>query len=331
MANDTLYIRGVGTALAPRVPVTDGDHPPELVAGTGMATVAVSTGESGPELAAAAALAALADAGVGGAELDLVAHADVYHQGHDLWSPSSYVQRAAGARNAISLEIRQMSNGGMAAIEFAGAYLALRDLELALVSTGDRFAAPGFDRRRSDPGTVYGDGGTALVLSRTGGFAVFRSFEQVSEPELEGMHRGTDPFGAAPFAVRPRVDLDPLKKDFLAGTSTLAVVEQVRRAQELVVTRALEAAGVKVSDIDWFVLPHFGRRRLGSTFLRPFDIDVERTTWALARTVGHLGAGDQIAGLAHLRERDLLRTGDAVLLAGVGAGFSWSAAVAEVL
>ncbi|MEV0358718.1 ketoacyl-ACP synthase III family protein [Nocardia sp. NPDC050697] len=331
MANDTLFLRGVGTALGPRTPVTGSDHPSELVAGTGMTTVAVSAGESGPELAAAAAAVALADAGITGAELDLVAHSDVYYQGHDLWSPSSYVQRAAGAGAAISVEIRQMSNGGMAAIDFAGAYLARRDLELALISTGDRFAAPGFDRWRSDPGTVYGDGGTALVLSRTGGFAVFRSFAQVSEPALEGMHRGTDPFGAAPFAVRPRVDLEPLKRDFLAGTSTLATVEQVRRAQELVVTRALDEAGVKISDIDWFVLPHFGLRRLGSTFLRPFDIDIERTTWSLARTVGHLGAGDQIAGLAHLRERDLLRTGDAVLFAGVGAGFSWSAAVAEVL
>ncbi|MET8650109.1 MULTISPECIES: ketoacyl-ACP synthase III family protein [Nocardia] len=335
MANDSIYISGIGTALAPRRPISDavasGECPPKIADANRIESVAVSEGPSGVELAATAARAAIADAGVDGARIDIVAHSNVYYQGHDLWSPSAYIQHAAGAADAVAVEVRQMSNGGMAAIDLAAAYLGARDGDLALVTTGDRFAAPGFDRFISDPGTIYGDGGTAVILSRTEGFAVFRSFVQAADPTLERMHRGDDPFGVAPFSVRPRVDLDPLKKAFLTGSNVLPNVEKVRRGQERVIARSLDDAGVKISDIDWFVLPHFGSRRLRSTYLRPFDIDVERTTWSLARTVGHLGAGDQLAGLAHLRERDLLRGGDAVLFAGVGAGFSWSAAVAEIL
>lgn len=335
MANDSIYIRGVGSELAARRPISDavasGQCPPKIAERTGIESVAVSERASGVELAAAAAHNALRDAAIDGSRIDLIAHSNVYYQGHDLWSPSAYIQRETGAVDAVAVEIRQMSNGGMAGIDLAAAYLTGRDRDLALVTTGDRFAAPGFDRWISDPGTIYGDGGTALILSRTSGFAVFRSFVQIADATLEAMHRGADPFGVAPFSVRPRVDLDPLKKAFLAETNVLATVEKVRRGQERVIARSLDDAGVKISDIDWFVLPHFGLRRLRSTFLRPLNIDIERTTWDFARTVGHLGAGDQFAGLAHLRARDLLRTGDAVLFAGVGAGFSWSAAVLEIL
>ncbi|MGV9823244.1 ketoacyl-ACP synthase III family protein [Nocardia xishanensis] len=335
MANDSIYIRGVGSALAARLPISGavaaGQCPPEIADATGIESAAVSDHAAGVELAAAAARAALTDAGADPARIDLIAHSNVYYQGHDLWSPSAYIQREVGAVGAVAVEVRQMSNGGMAAIDLAAAYLSARDGDLALVTTGDRFAPPGFNRWISDPGTIYGDGGTALILSRTDGFAVFRSFVQSADASLEAMHRGDDPFGVAPFSIRERVDLDPLKKAFLAEAHVLSTVEKVRRGQERVIARSLDDAGVKISDIDWFVLPHFGIRRLRSTFLRPFEIDIERTSWNVARSVGHLGAGDQIAGLAHLRAENLLRPGDAVLFAGVGAGFSWSAAVAEIL
>ncbi|MDV6286788.1 ketoacyl-ACP synthase III family protein [Rhodococcus jostii] len=335
MAKDEIYIRGVGTELQRLQLVSEavaaGDCPQTIAERAHTESVSVSDHASGAELAALAARTALRDAGVDGAEIDLIAHANVYYQGHDLWSPSSYIQREVGAGDAVAVEIRQMSNGGMASIDLAAAYLLGRDRDLALLTTGDRFAAPGFDRWVSDPGTIYGDGGTALILSRTSGFAVLRSFVNIADATLEAMHRGEDPFGGAPFSIRPRVDLEPLKKDFLDGASVLAIVEKVRRGQEQVIARSLDEAGVKITDIAWFVLPHFGRRRLSGSFLRPLDIDIDSTTWNFARTVGHLGAGDQFAGLTYLRQHNALRRGDAVLLAGVGAGFTWSAAVVEIL
>jgi hypothetical protein len=53
--------------------------------------------------------------------------------------------------------------------------------------------------------------------------------------------------------------------------------------------------------------------------------------WPWSRTVGHLGAGDQFAGLARLIELCEVRPGDPVLLLGVGAGFTWSGAMVEIL
>ncbi len=78
------------------------------------------------------------------------------------------------------------------------------------------------------------------------------------------------------------------------------------------------------------MLPHFGRRRLEAIYYRPYGIDPARTTWEWSRTVGHLGAGDQFAGLDHLVTSGRAVPGDRVVLIGVGAGYSWGAAVVEI-
>jgi 3-oxoacyl-[acyl-carrier-protein] synthase III len=312
--------------------VAAGTCPPSIPERTGQLSVAVSEREAGPELAAAAATAALRRAGHDPAHIDLLLHAGIYYQGHEIWAPASYVQRVVLRNDCPAIEVRQVSNGGMACLELASAYLgADPGRRAALLTTGDRFCPPGFDRWRSDPGTVYGDGGTALVLTRRPGVAELRSLVTVSEPELEGMHRGDDPFGPVPFSVRDTVDLEALKRAYLARTGVSASVARVAAAQTEALKRALSDAEVDADDIDWFVLPHFGLRRLTSAYLRGWNLDVERTTWPWARTIGHLGAGDQFAGLAHLLESGSARPGQRLLLAGVGAGFTWSCAVLRVL
>ncbi|MDH6132411.1 3-oxoacyl-[acyl-carrier-protein] synthase-3 [Kitasatospora sp. MAA4] len=335
MRFDDLYITGAAAHLPPRVTVAQalerGECDPQSVRSSDLLSVAVSDGESGPEMAASAAGTALRRADADPGEIDLLLHATVYYQGHDLWAPASYVQRRALGNRCPAVEVRQLSNGGMAALELAAGYLVPGSARVgALLTTGDRFCAPGFDRWRSDPGTVYGDGGTALVLSRRPGFARLRSLVTVGDSDLEAMHRGADPFGAAPFEQRRPMDLEVLKRRFIEQVGTSYSVARVSAAQTEVLKQALAEADTELAGIDWFVLPHFGLRRLTSGFLRRWEVAPEDTTWTWGRTVGHLGAGDQFAGLAHLAQSGRLLPGQRCLLVGVGAGYSWSCAVLEV-
>ncbi|MEV0520929.1 ketoacyl-ACP synthase III family protein [Nonomuraea sp. NPDC050405] len=330
------YIAGCAAWLPLAVPteraLAAGECDASLAASTGMLAVAVADKETGPEMAARAARTALARAGAGPAGIDLVLHASLYFQGHHLWAPASYVQRAAVGNACPAMEVRQVSNGGMAALELAAAYLdASGDRTGALVTTGDRMNPPGFDRWRSDPGTVYADGGTALVLSRTAGFARVRSLVTVSDPELEGMHRGGDAFGAPSLDEPATVDLDLHKRAYVREMGRAATAAKVSAGQEAALTGALEAAGAALGDIRGFALPHMGLRRLRAGFFTPFGIDPERTTWPWSRHVGHLGAGDPIAGFDRLVATGAVGPGELCLLASVGAGFSWSCAVVEVL
>lgn len=287
-------------------------------------------GESPGELAAAAATSALQRSGSRGADIALILHACVYHQGREVWPPASYVQRVAVGNSCPAVELRQMSNGGMAALHMGVGYLASRPAgSEVLITTGDTFPLPGFDRWNSDPGTVFADGGTAAVLSNQDGFARIHSVAMASDSSLEPMHNGTDPFTASAADEQP-LDFDRRKRQFLDEVGMQFAIDRVDVGQQVVVEQALADAGAKLDDVDWFVLPAFGRRRLDLGLFGKFAIPPERSTWPWARQVGHLGAGDQIAGLDHLITSGQARPGQLCLLVGVGGGFSWSASVVEV-
>lgn len=295
-----------------------------------MQSTGVTVGEeSPPDMASAAARAALRRSGVAPEDVALILHASLYYQGYDMWAPASYVQRTAVGNRCPAMEVRQTSNGGMAALELAAAHLTATGGTAALITTADRFCAPGIDRWLTDPGTVLADGATAAVVARDGGFARLLSLVLVSEPELEEMHRGEDPPGDASLAVRSPIDFGATTRVYLRTPEGQRSVARMAAAQTQTLERALEEAGSELADIDWFVLPHLGRRRLDVNFFRRYGIDPDRTLWSWSRGVGHLGAGDQFAGLTRLVETGRARPGQRALLAGVGGGFTWSAAVVE--
>ncbi|MEV1318848.1 ketoacyl-ACP synthase III family protein [Micromonospora arborensis] len=299
---------------------------------TDIAAVCVAETEPAPVMAAEAARAAVRRAGCRPDEIDLLLYASTSYQGHDMWPAASYVQRVGVGNRCPAIDVSQMSNGGMAAMELAAGYLlADAGRSHVLVTTGDRFCLPGFDRWRSDPGTICGDGAAAAVLSRRPGFARIRSLVTVSDSELERMARGDDPFGAAPFSVRPTIDLEANRRAMVADVGLDAVLERIDAGQRETFDRALSEADTKLADIEFFVVPSLGLGRLKAHFLDPFGIDPDRTSWSLGREIGHLGAGDQIALFGLLADSGVLRPGQRCLLAGVGQGFSWSAAVVEML
>ncbi|MGK5627338.1 ketoacyl-ACP synthase III family protein [Streptomyces sp. URMC 123] len=336
MRVEDVYIRATGvrfpSSLAIADAVADGSCPPRVAAATGMVSVAHSPAESAAEMAVHAARGALGRAGSGPADIELILHAGTYHQGHDMWPVASYIQRETVANSCPAVEIRQMSNGGMAALELAAAHLAAGSGRGdALLTTADRFCPPGIDRWLTDPGTPYADGGTALVLSRRGGFARLRSLALLADPALEPLHRGDEPFTPAPFAGGGPVDFERAKKAFVGRVGMSFAIGRANAGQRTVLKRALPEAGMELADASWIVLPHFGQRRLQSIYYQQYGIEPERTTWEFARTIGHLGAGDQFASLDHLVASGRAAPGDRGLLIGVGAGYSWGCAVVEIL
>ena len=331
-----LYVAGLGSWLPRAVPVAEavraGSCDDGIAALSGMASVTIdSSGDVPAEMAVRAARIALDRSGVPPAELCLLLHAHLYDQGNELWSPAAYIQRRTGAGHCPAVSVQQVSNGSMAAIDLATAYLRARPGGgRALVTTADRFALPGFDRWRSDPGTVYADGGTALVLSTESGFARLTALATVSDSELEGMHRMGPASGVGHATGERPVDLGANKHSFVAQFGAARALAQIVRGQQRAMEAALAQAHLDLGRIDRFVLPHFGQRRLRSNYLRYLDIDLDRTNWQFSRTVGHLGAGDQVASIDHLLQTAALTPGQRCMVLTVGAGFTWSCAVLEI-
>jgi hypothetical protein len=112
-------------------------------------------------------------------------HAAVGFNGIDGWNIASCLQHEVLAGHGLSTELRQQSDGAMAAIELAAAPLAAgTDRAAALITASDRFVLPLRGRRRACAGLVPGDGASAAVPSRRSGLVRVLSVVANSRPEL---------------------------------------------------------------------------------------------------------------------------------------------------
>jgi 3-oxoacyl-[acyl-carrier-protein] synthase-3 len=337
MRFEDLFVAGVGSWLPPAVSVqealADGRYDQADQAKNEYVSITVAGDEAPPEMAVRAGRQALARSGVPAEDIALLLHASLWYQGIDFWPTASYIHRnvLGEGRHAPALDLQQMSNGGMAAIELAASYVAAdARRRAALVTTADRLAPPGFDRWRSDlPSIVYGDGAAAIVLARGAGFARLLSVTTVTDSRLEGMYRGGQPFGTVAGHAGHPVDNRARRAEYGTRSDPEKLGRQITSGLTEVVDRALAEAELKSGDISWAVFPNLGVDTLRQAYLRPLGLDLAATTWEWGRRTGHVGAADQIIGLGNISDSGRAGPGDRVLLVGIGAGFTWTSAVLE--
>uniref|UniRef100_A0AAU2V0U9 Ketoacyl-ACP synthase III family protein n=1 Tax=Streptomyces sp. NBC_00003 TaxID=2903608 RepID=A0AAU2V0U9_9ACTN len=293
-----------------------------------------------PDMAVRAARAVLDATGTDPGRLDVLCHAWMYYQGHDLWSPSHYIAAELGAARAVPVGVQQVCNGGATALDMAASWLRDRrerapdGTAWGLVTTGDRFAEPGFDRWAGDYGVAYGDGGTALLVRTPAGpgdALLLRALATVAAPELESMHRSGDPFGVAPRTHRDQVNMRATKRSYLRQHGNEGFTAANERSIRTVVAQALGDAGMSPRDprLRCVVLPRFGLKTLREAWIPVLAECVAAPPVDYGRATGHLGAGDAAAGLADLIDGAVLAPGEVALVLSAGAGFTWSCLVVE--
>ncbi|MFE0105806.1 ketoacyl-ACP synthase III family protein [Streptomyces sp. NPDC059009] len=335
MSPGTITITGTGSYLpATRLDIADaatrynGDG--DRIRETGYATVCAEDTLYPADMALVSARKALDAAHLEPGRLDLLVVTAIHRHGHKrLWSPASWLQSQLGCAQALPLTVNQGCNGQMLALDLAAGFLQGKRQGNVLVVAADQFASSGFDRFTADYGIVYGDAAAAAVLSTghdTGGWRVLAR-HTVSAPELEGLHRGDAPAPERPELLAAEHDVRAAKKRFLTAHGKDRLRDSTRAA-----VREIRTALLPDGDdprLRRIVYPNLGLPLLTENYFPEFPGGAERSLWDFGRTVGHLGSGDQIAGLDHLAAHTHLTTGDRVLLLGAGAGFTWTGALLE--
>ena len=316
--------------------VADGRYDAEECEADGYLHVRVAGDESPADMAVAAAEVALKRTDIDHDSFALVIHGGIGGQGLYYWPAASYIQKHTVGGRATALEVKQNSSSGMAAFELAAAYLLTRPVPAAaLVTTADQYKLPHFDRYRTEKGQPRGDGASALVLTRGVGHGVARLLSTVSvgDPRHEGLYRGDLPWESYPGANGWPVDLRTRVRGHLSGGAKIEdIVRTVASNQQRVIDDALREAGVTLDEVARFVFPNTGLTLVDwDARKRDFGMDVAKSTWEWGRNIGHVGGADQVAGLTYLLETQAVHPGDKVVLTAIGAGFTFSCAVVEVL
>lgn len=312
----------LGKAEDTATAVSEGRYYPAYHAAHGYLSVSVADDDRhAMEFAVDAARLALSRARLDPADIGLTIHASVDRQGPQEIPPASYIHGRAVGGTGSALEVRQACNGGIAAMEIGAAYLtAMNAVASVLITTSDK-CEPGTDRYRTSLGELAGDGATAMILSRTAGVASVLSTVLVGNGSFLRLPGAA---GSAP-AGRSRQELIAEQRRWLQPMQ-----RAMSALQRQCVDTALADAGTDGAGISRWVFANAGLFLVDRKFRDAFGIDDAKTTWEWGRTVGHLNAGNQIAGLTHLIESGAVGPGDRVALCGNGVGFSYGCAVVEV-
>ncbi|MGW2521682.1 3-oxoacyl-[acyl-carrier-protein] synthase III C-terminal domain-containing protein [Streptomyces sp. NPDC001617] len=303
----------------------------------GVTSVHVGGGPA-PVLAAAAARAAAAEAGIEPDRVGHLLHGHTYYQGHDFWSPAHFIANEAGFDSCVPMSIEQMCNGGAAALGIGVErvrYAVSGEPVLSVATTADAFGGNGFDRWGSDYDTVYGDGATCVILSPELGDTSVPALRVVAldsraRPQFEAMYREGDAFGTTPHELREAIDVKATKRAFFERSGGTAEFRDaaLKTIGELV-AGVIDLAGVGTADVAATMLPRLSPKVLDLMYSEAIDPRLVPTLHCERDMTGHLGAGDFLANLDHLRRTDLVADGQYALVIGGGGGFTWSAALVQ--
>ncbi len=343
MRVDGLFLAGIGACVPPPTSAADavarGEYDADEYARSGWTGAADAGDTPAPDLAVTAAREAMAMSGHEPGEIDLVLHASSYHQGPEGWSPAHYVQHHAVGGDAPALELRQTCNGMWVGVDLAACYLAaVPGRTAALITGADNFNAPLISRWRYASGlasgrsSIFGDGGTALVLSRRAGFAELLSVCSGSIPELEEIYRGDEALFPPAATVGRELRLGERMAAYAETRPGLLswAASRLAEVRTDLAKQALAEAGLAPDDITRATHVFAGDVRHVRQVLEPIGIPAERGLLEFGRARGHLGVNDHVAGLHHLVETAQVTSGDHVLIVSNGAGTGLTCAVVRI-
>jgi len=315
-------VRGVGACLPPRV-ITNAemativDTTDEwIVQRTGIRQRHVAgDGETTSTLATHAAEAALADAGLKPADIDLII---VATSSPDYTFPAvaTQVQAALGIRHGVAFDLQAVCSGFVFAVATADKFLVSGSHKRALVIGAETFSRL-LDWTDRTTCVLFGDGAGAIVLEAGPSDGKLTSPGIISaQLRSDGRHREKLYVDGGPSTTKTVGHLRMEGREVFKHA--VGMVTDVIKA-------CFDDAGVTAADIDWFV-PHQANRRIIDASADKLGLAREKVVVTVDRH-GNTSAASIPLALDVAVKDGRIKKGDLVMIEAMGGGFTWGAAL----
>ena len=316
------YIKGTGSYAPKNVVKNDffesvGSSDKWIYENLGIKERRISTGETTSDLAYQAGLIAIQDAGLQLEDIDLIIIATATP---DRLAPSCacFVQEKLKASNAVAFDISAVCSGALFATATAVQYIKSGMYKNALVIGADTFSTI-TDWNRRDA-VFFGDGAGALVLSHTTQDKGFQDF--ILKTDGTGKEHFTIPAGGSE---------KPASNDTLSSGEHYFKMNgsQVYKTAIDVVPKCIDEILSKNNcSIDQikYLLPHQPSIRILQEVARRVGLPFEKVKTNMDRYANTSGGTIPIILDETLKE-NTFETGDLLLFAAVGAGWTWGTAL----
>jgi 3-oxoacyl-[acyl-carrier-protein] synthase-3 len=276
--------------------------------------------DSAADYAVEAGRRALCMAGVAADEVDLIVVCTF--SGDYIFPPvSAKVQRDLGATSAQVFDVQANCTGFVTGLTIASDRMKVDPTVRNALVVGVEFLSRYIDRRDVNTAIYLSDGAGAAVLSRADdpddGIRSSAFHTDSSNFEAVRMRGGGSSFPVQGRTFDPAVDLMEM--------NGIATWKQAITHLPKVIRRACEKSGVELASVD-FLLFHQANLRLIEYLVAKMGFDLSRTHTNVER-VGNTGSASLAIALSEAVQLGLLKNGDTVVLAAVGAGFTFGASV----
>lgn len=316
------YIKGTGSYAPKNVVKNDffesvGSSDKWIYENLGIKERRISTGETTSDLAYQAGLIAIQDAGLQVEDIDLIIIATATP---DRLAPSCacFVQEKLKASNAVAFDISAVCSGALFATATAVQYIKSGMYKNVLVIGADTFSTI-TDWNRRDA-VFFGDGAGALVLSHT-----------TQDKGFQDFILKTDGTGKEHFTIPAGGSQKPTSIDTLSSGEHYFKMNgsQVYKTAIDVVPKCIDEILSKNNcSIDQikYLLPHQPSIRILQEVARRVGLPFEKVKTNMDRYANTSGGTIPIILDETLKE-NTFKTGDLLLFAAVGAGWTWGTAL----
>jgi len=236
-------------------------------------------------------------------------------------SVASLVQDSIGASRAGAFDVNAACSGFIYALAVASGLISSGLYETILIIGADTLSRI-VDWTDRSTCVLFGDGAGALLLRRS-----------ESPTGLRSCVLGSDVSGVSSLLIPAGGSRNPLTPEHLQNrqnTIKMKGSEVYRFAVSTIVQatrQALDAAGMRVEDIDLFI-PHQANIRIIQAAARALDIPDEKV-FSNVHRYGNTSAASIPIALCEAIESGRVRVGANLALVGFGAGLSWGAAIVQ--
>lgn len=273
-----------------------------------------------------AAEIAIERSGVAKEDIDFVVFAtlspDYYFPG-----PGVLVQRDLGLRTVGALDVRNQCSGFIYALSVADQYIKTGMYKNILV-IGSEVHSTGLDMTTRGRGVsvIFGDGAGAAVLSRE---------EDLTKGILsthlhsEGQHAEELILKAPGMGGRWVTDIlednDSDDESYFPHMNGQFVFKNAVVRFSEVINEGLQANNLQVSDID-MLIPHQANLRISQFIQKKFNLTDDQV-YNNIQKYGNTTAASIPIALTEAWEQGKIKSGDTVVLAAFGSGFTWGSAI----
>jgi len=315
-------VRGVGACLPARI-VTNAEMATMvdtsddwIVQRTGIRQRHIAAeGETTSVLATRAGEAALQNAGLTPADIDLVIVATSTPD-YTFPATATQVQANLGMTHGVAFDLQAVCSGFVFAVTTADKFLTSGSHKRALVIGAETFSRL-LDWTDRTTCVLFGDGAGAIVLEAQASAGALTSPGVIaSQLRSDGRHRAKLFVDGGPSTTKT------------VGHLRMEGKEVFRHAVGMVtdVIKACFAdAGVGAGDIDWFV-PHQANRRIIDASADKLGIAREKVVVTVDQH-GNTSAASIPLALAAAVGDGRIKKGDLVMIEAMGGGFTWGAAL----